>query len=450
MTTVGNFANASNPGGGTSTHTLAFPGALTAGSILVAAVRTGTAVSLNSVSDGTQTWTVGTHRDQTGRLIIAYFVNNALTSTPTVTFTFSTGNSPRLEIFEIVPTDLSGTNISFDKYGQTLAVDGNSATSGTSLDGGTTATLAHPNSISIGVFSAGADQTYAAGTGYTLIGTGNRMGAVYRIVSATTAVQALATDGVSSEWSGITAVFQIAADGGGGINTGSQTSSTGYRDTNAATKTSFNFNAAGFGPRDTNVVSRNIGSSGGAPSTGFRATNVTTRAGLASQGSVGFRDTNSTSINSTNVNAGRFGARSEGVVNKTTFNFNAAGFGIRAENSASLAGIGTQRASTGYRAANATTRNIGSGAHTSRFGYRSANSTSRAIAVGTQSGSLGMRASGSTTRAIASAAQANRLGWRSTNVSFLGGTPPTPEVIVPNFAECETDLTLPARVVWSV
>jgi len=219
VASAGNFASANNPGAGTQTHNVAFPGSLTAHSILVGIARTGAAINLNSVSDGTQTWTVGTSRTQTGKMYIAYFVNNALTSTPTVSFVFSANNTPRVGIFELIPDDLTGSNTSFDKYGQTGGTDGNSATSGTSLDGGTTATLAHNNSASVGIFSAGADQTYSAGSGYTLIGTGNRVGAVYKVVTTTSAEQAVATDTTSSEWIGITAVFQIAADSGGGGST---------------------------------------------------------------------------------------------------------------------------------------------------------------------------------------------------------------------------------------
>src|SRR4249919_1732586 len=196
MVSVGRYASASNPGIGGTAHPITFPGTLTAHSILVGILRTGTATALSSVGDGTQVWTVGTHRDQVGRTYVAYFVNNGLTTAPTVTFNISPGGSPRVAIFEIIPDDLTGSNTSFMTYGQTAGVDGNSNASSTAADGGTTGTLTHNNAISVGVIAAGADESYSAGTGYTLIGgaTGtDRTGASYRVVTTTSPVQALLT-----------------------------------------------------------------------------------------------------------------------------------------------------------------------------------------------------------------------------------------------------------------
>lgn len=465
MATIQNVIAASHTSLGGTTDTLAFSGAAQVGDILYGMVRMGTATSLNSVTDsvngGGSPWTIIGPVDNVGRQYFVYFINSGA-GTPTMTFTFgASGQAPRYAFGMI-------------RGAGTGAIVGSNTNTNSSanLTAGAINTAGHANTIIVGGFSNSVAGTFTQNGSWTVdavepaAGT-SRIAIVHQSFSSAGSYNAAIDQGASNAWVGIAVAFDVPSSG---LNTGSQTASTGYRDVNATSKTTFNNSVAGFGMRDVNAASRTIGSDGGTSRTGYRANNIANLAGktnLASLGfrannvtsitstnvnsaSTGFRAANATSLTSTNINSGSFGPRAINAASKVTFNNSVAGVGFRAINTAALtSGPPTNNESFGMRAVNATTRTIGVGSHASSFGVRSNNQTTRAIAAGANAARLGLRSNNITGRTIASGASNARQGFRATNISFLGGPPPEPIVLIPNFAECETDLTLPASVVWS-
>jgi hypothetical protein len=417
-----------------TTHDLAVT--LTAGGTALAGIRTGSSTTVTvAFSDGTHAFTaLGPFDNGAGRQYL-FYLQNAPGGAATIRYTLSAAGAPRLAVAEIP----NATATSFD-----VASAGNSGT-GLNLTGGATATTAQANEEAVGLFSSAANETYAQNGSWPIVGVepaagSSRLAITHQTLSAIGTPNAAVDENASAAWIGVTATFRITSSG---LSTGTQTasigmraantstkassststSSFGTRDTNVTTKVSFNFNASGVGFRETNATTRTIGSNGGRPSVGFRATNTTVLGGINSQARFGFRDTNVSSKTTTNISAARVGFRDANVASKTTINLNSASVGVRATNTSNLSG----------------------GSRTS-FGYRAANQTTRTIAVGTATSRMGARAVNSTVRTINSATAAAKVGFRATNITFLGGTP---IVVTPNFEECETDLTLPREVVWA-
>lgn len=189
-----------------TTTTVAFPAAVSAGDLLVAVVRTGTAAAVSSISDSVNgAWTVlAAVANGAGEDFVAYFVNSGA-GTPTVTVNFGAASSPQISIAAF------SNVLTASPLDQTGA--GATGASGTSL-AADSVTTTHANEIVIGFFSQGATETFSQSGAWAIVsGNGTptaRSVIVYQEVTSTGTYQPAVTSNSSAAWIGQTLSFQQA------------------------------------------------------------------------------------------------------------------------------------------------------------------------------------------------------------------------------------------------
>lgn len=441
--TVSNFVAASFSNLAGTQCAITPPTALTPGSTLLAFIRMGSGATLTGVTDAAN----GAYTIDTGSPVPegvaqdywARFINNASSGTPVVTFTLSaSGQSPRVAFIEI-PNAL--TAASYDVSAS------NHAASGTAADGGTTATTGQANEEIIGFITAGANETFTAGAGYSIVGVEpaagtSRLVIVHQTVSSIGTYSATATLSASTAWIGQTIAIKITG-GAGATNVGRA----GVRAANVTGKTVSSDSVGRIGPRSTSDASKTTSN-----------TNI---------GRLGVRGTNTLGA-PTSSSLGRAGVRGINDAGKSTFSFNVGGAGVRGVSTAGVTHAVDGVGRIGVRGVNTFTvapfggiTNVGrvgsrststsSSTHTfdnlGRVGVRSTSDSTRTITISTQLGRIGVRGLNVSGRQTVSS-NVGRVGVRGLN-TWIAGVLPTPVVPpTPNNSECEADWSLAAKVTW--
>lgn len=209
-----------------TTVTKAYSTNLTSGSLLVAVIGSlGSSAPdtvISSVSDGTQTWTVipGASIGEVGLgrgIAIAYFANNQLTTTPTVTVT--SGGS---QTWALWLAEYTGVATTTPLEGQAESSQSGAGT--VVMSGQTIAVASTALMISAAIYApAGSGET--AGTGYTRQYDGTPSGlpsypfAIQDNIAGT-GTQSVAWDGSVNDktyWAGVAAAFKIAGGASGAL-----------------------------------------------------------------------------------------------------------------------------------------------------------------------------------------------------------------------------------------
>ena len=182
------------------------PAALSVGDLAWACIRTGSAISLSSISDSAgNTWTILSGvANGAGQDILAYSIITSA-GTPTWTLTFNNTNSPQIS-FAAIYDDASAT-FTHDQDGT-----GNTGASGTAVSANSLTTTGRV--ALVGAFSMGANETYSASTG-TIVSTANgtptaRVVQVYLNVASSGTNTLSVTGSASAAWIGQQLSFTVS------------------------------------------------------------------------------------------------------------------------------------------------------------------------------------------------------------------------------------------------
>lgn len=225
----------SKDAGTTTSSTLAFAGANTAGNFIAVAIRGGLSSSqVFTVSDSNaNSYKQAKQIGSTGSAVTTaiYYAENIKGGANTVTVTMSVSGPLRFALLEY--SNVASSN--------SLDATAAATSTSTSPNSGNLSTTANGDLL-LGTVATADSVTFTAGTGFTLRdlipATGNKMMTEDQIQSAAGTASAIATLSPASSWGAILATFKPAS-GGGGAGTPASITATAGTPQNATVNTAF-------------------------------------------------------------------------------------------------------------------------------------------------------------------------------------------------------------------